>query len=235
MLKDYANDIAKHSGKIKSAKISAVFKDVPLSPARETTGVKKFVFKEVGNKNPRYAELEGPIEWLLSAGLIHKVSICEDAAPPVGARINERRFKLYLADVGLLGALVGITPDVIQQYDYGTYKGYFAENFVLQELLCAGLQPVSWAKNTSEVEFLLEFGEKIVPVEVKSGLNAKAKSMQVFLSMYHPDAAYLLSARPVQEFSSLPNQMPMYLASRLNRLFMNASKLEETVTATEAL
>ena len=89
---------------------------------------------------------------------------------------------------------------------------------MLQELLCCGLQPASWARNSSEVEFLLEHGEQIVPVEVKSGLNTKAKSMQVFISKYNPAQAYLLSARPVQTMFPLPAQLPMYLACKLGAL-----------------
>ena len=82
LVTDYLFDISKHSGKIKAVRIEAVFKNVPISLAREIRGTRKFVFKDVLPYASRYAALEGPIEWLVQAGLAHKVAICNDAVLP---------------------------------------------------------------------------------------------------------------------------------------------------------
>ena len=106
------------------------------------------------------------------------------------AGAKENTFKLLLFDIGLLGAMIGLTPESILRYDYGSYKGYFAENFVLQELYSYGLNKiVTWSGRTSEIEFVLEIDGKIVPVEVKSGFNTKAKSLQAFINKYDPSCS----------------------------------------------
>lgn len=84
--------------------------------------------------------------------------------------------------------MIGLSPESILSYDYGSYKGYFAENFVLQELRSYKLNKlVTWSGRTSEIEFVLEIGGNIIPVEVKSGFNTKAKSLQAFINKYNPN------------------------------------------------
>ena len=219
---DYLSDISKHSGKTKAVRVEAVFKNVPIGLARETKGNRKFVFKDVLPNASRYSTLEGPIEWLVKAGLVHKVLICADVERPLAACANERRFKLYLFDVGLLGAMAGLSPAVIHSYDYGSYKGYFAENFVLQELFQSlGCRLYSWNRNVSEIEFLLETEDGVVPIEVKAGINKKAKSLGVFMERYKPGQSVLFSGRPLMAIEGRGKlQLPLYAASQLGR-FLN--------------
>jgi uncharacterized protein len=217
LIADYRFDISKHSGALKAVRIDAVLENVPSQLARENKGSKKFVFKDVLPSASRYSTLEGPIEWLVQAGLIHRVPICSDPGIPLRAVANEKRFKLYLMDVGLLGAMVGLAPRAIAAYDYGSYKGYFAENFVLQEMIVAGESNIaSWARNTSEVEFLWERDGEITPVEVKAGISAKAKSLGVYYARYNPRMSVLLSGRPATvDAGGGRLNLPLYLASRL--------------------
>ena len=220
LISDYLFDISKHSGKTKAVRIEAVFKNVPISLAREIKGTKKFVFKDVLQSASRYSALEGPIEWLVQAGLVHKVAICKDAVSPLCTTANEKRFKLYLFDIGLLGAMVGLAPSVIHSYDYGSYKGYFAENYVLQELVAAhGVTLYSWNKNTSEIEFLWQREGEILPIEVKAGINTKAKSLGVYSARYNPPRTVLFSGRPMGSgLQDTKLSLPMYMASQLERL-----------------
>ncbi len=96
-------------------------------------------------------------------------------------------FKLFLFDIGLLGAMINLSPESIMRYDYGSYKGYFAENFVLQELISYGFNNVvTWSGRMSEIEFVLELDGNIIPVEVKAGINTKAKSLLAFINKYRP-------------------------------------------------
>ena len=106
------------------------------------------------------------------------------------AGAKENSFKLFLFDIGLLGAMSNLAPEKIMLYDYGSYKGYFAKNFVLQELYANGLNKVvTWSGRTSEIEFVLEINGDIIPVEIKSGVNTKAKSLQAYIQKYHPTYA----------------------------------------------
>ena len=209
----YLDDISKHSGAIKSIRIQAVLKNIPIQLAQENKSTKKFVFKDVLPNASRYSTLEGPIEWLIKSGLTIKVPVCSKAEFPLQAYANEKRFKLYLFDVGILGAILNLSPRVIYDYNYGNYKGYFAENLVLQELTAAWNKTFySWAKNTSEVEFLIDVDNKIIPIEVKAGTNTKAKSLKVYKDLYSPEKTFLLSGNPIKNNK---NMLPLYLAHRV--------------------
>jgi predicted AAA+ superfamily ATPase len=215
LLKDYMDDITKHSGKIKAVRIEAVFKNIPIQLAKETNGVKKFVFKDVLPNASRYSSLEGPIEWLIKAGLIIKVPICNKAELPLQAYADEKRFKLYIFDVGILGSMLDLSPKTIFSYDYGPYKGYFAENLVLTELTAKWSKTIySWCRNTAEIEFLMDYEGNIIPIEVKAGISAKAKSLKVYKERYSPTLAILLSGRPMLPAKSNTVQLPLYMASK---------------------
>ena len=126
---------------------------------------------------------------------------------------------MYLFDIGILGAMLNLSPKAIISYNYGSYKGYFAENIVLQELQAAiGKTIYSWMRNTSEIEFIIEDEENIYPIEVKAGVNKKAKSLQVYKEFYLPIKRFLLSGCNL----SLSNShYPLYLAFRLSTFFFN--------------
>ena len=133
--------------------------------------------KEVIIGKKGYSELSGPISWLCNAELIIKISICNKSEIPLMAFTKESVFKLYLMDIGLLGSMLGIPPAEILLGNYGSTKGYFAENFVVTELTAAGKEHLyGWNERNSEIEFLLTTKDGIIPLEVKSGIRTKAKS-----------------------------------------------------------
>ncbi|MBT3191336.1 MAG: ATP-binding protein [Verrucomicrobia bacterium] len=215
LIEDYTNDIAKHSGKLKAVRVESVFRSVPIQLARETSGVHKFVFRGVLETGSRHSTLEGPIAWLQKAGLVHKVMISSRAELPFDATANERRFKLYMFDVGLLGAMLELAPRTIFGYDYGHYKGYFAENAVLTELVARWHRPPHcWQSGTSEVEFLMDVDGEVVPVEVKAGINTKAKSLSVFRARFNPRRSVLFTAAPLAAMAQGCTHLPLYLADR---------------------
>lgn len=216
LLEDYTNDIAKHSGKLKAVRVESVLRSIPMQLARETAGVHKFVFRGVLETGSRYSTLEGPIAWLQKAGLVHKVMISSRAELPFDATANERRFKLYLFDVGLLGAMLELAPKTIFGYAYGHYKGYFAENAILTELVARWNRPPHcWQSGTSEIEFLMDIEGEVVPVEVKAGINTKAKSLSVFRAKYGPRHSLLFTAAPLAVMAQGCAHLPLYLADRL--------------------
>ncbi len=216
LVKSYMDDIAKHSGKLKAVRIASVFNNIPGQLARETTGIRKFVFKDVLPGKSSYDELEAPLEWLSQAGLVHRVPICRTIRQPLAAHTQKNAFMLYLFDVGILGAMLNLDSSVIYRYDFGQFKGFLAENAVLNEMGCAGIKPVyTWREGTSEIEFIISREGRAIPVEVKSGLNTKAKSMDVFRRKYSPELAILLSAQGANQPDNGLLHAPLYLASCL--------------------
>lgn len=216
LMNSYMDDIAKHAGSLKAIRIASVLKNIPQQLAREAAGVRKFLFKDVIPGRSTYDELEGPIEWLLRVGLVHRVPICRTIKQPLSAYAETNAFMLYLFDIGLLGAMLNLAPSVIHHYDFGQFKGYLAENVVLNELLGAGYDSVfTWRGTTSEIEFLLSCGEQIVPVEVKAGVNTKAKSMKTYREKYAPENAILFSGQGTNQRDNGLLHAPLYLAGAL--------------------
>ena len=213
LVDSYLDDIAKHSGSLKAVRIAAILKSIPEQLARETSGSRKFLFKDVVPGRSTYDVLEGPIEWLIRAGLVHRVPICSNARHPLSAYAEKNAFMLYLFDTGLLGAMLHLDPAVIYRYDFGQFKGFLAENAVLNELLCSGYGPVfTWRGTTAEIEFLLSAGDQIIPVEVKAGVNTKAKSMQMYRAKYAPENAVLFSGQGSNQLDHGLLHAPLYLA-----------------------
>lgn len=211
----YLADVAKHSGKVNAMHIERVFRNVPVQLAQELDGsASKFKFKDVVPGVNRYDRLVGPIDWLVSAGLVVKVPIIDNAQLPFLAHTKESAFKLYLFDVGILGALGGLSPKTILDYDYGTYKGYFAENFVAEEFLCSGAGTLfCWSERAAEVEFLREVDGNILPVEIKSGWVTQSKSLKVFFEKYKPIYSTIMSAKNLHvKEEDRTHYYPLYMA-----------------------
>ncbi len=217
----YVADVAKHSGKINSMHIERIWRNVPTQLAKALDGSSaKFGFKGVVPGLQGYARLSGAIDWLKTAGLIFKFPIVNKAWLPLAAYAEESVFKLYLLDVGLLGAMGGLAPKVLLDFTFGSFKGYVAENFVLQEISSVNKgHCVSWRENTAEVEFLWEIDGKILPIEVKSGWVTQAKSLKTFAEKYHPPIRVTLSAKNFSfDKAQGAYQVPLYLVSHLPRL-----------------
>lgn len=115
--------------------------------------------------------------------------------------------------------MVGLEPKNIFNYDYGSYKGYFAENYVIGELwptLDRGL--TSWQEGISEIELLMEIQGQVIPIEIKAGINTKAKSLRVFIERYHPKQSFLISGNPIALKATGLSHVPLYSCSLLKRL-----------------
>lgn len=216
LVKTYLADIAKHSGKINSMHIERMLRNIPSQLARQQDGsAPKFRFKGVIPGIRGYSRLANVIDWLEAAGLIYKIHIINRAELPFSAYSKENTFKLIMFDVGLLGALGDLPVKSLLDYNFGTYKGYVAENFVAQEFVCKGISPLySWKENTSELEFVIESQAEILPVEVKSGWVTQAKSLKVFSEKYNPEYRTVFSGRNLKiDIENRVHQYPLYLAS----------------------
>jgi len=213
----YQADIAKYSGKINSMHINKLWKNIPMQLAKDQNGSSsKFVFKDVIPGKKGYNRLESIIDWLETSGLIIKTQITNSGNLPLAAFSKESIFKLYFFDVGILGAISNLSPKSILDYEYGTYKGYFAENFIIQEFSKKFSYKIyGWKERTSEVEFLLEDDGKILPIEVKSGWVTQAKSIKVFFEKYKPEYISIFSAKKfLIDKQNKIHHYPLYLVSK---------------------
>lgn len=211
----YYADIAKHTGKVNAMHIDRVWRAIPSQLAQSQNGTaKRFQFKGIIPGMDRYQRLAKVIDWLLTAELIIKTSIIEHDKLPLMAYAEESHFKLYLFDVGILGALSDLSPKSILDYDYGTYKGYFAENFVAQEFIAKGLLNLySWQEHRAEIEFLYPLDNQIVPIEVKSGWVMRNQSINKYAEKYQPPYRTMFSAKSLHiDLINRYHHYPIYMA-----------------------
>ena len=215
LIETYMGDFAKHSGKTNALHIERIFRNIPEQLAKEIDDTaKRFRFKHIIPGKNRFSQLSGPIDWLVKAGFILKCYIANKASIPLKAYCKENIFKLYLFDIGLLGTLAGISPKSILSYNYGSYQGYFAENFVAEEFMASGLKElISWNENTSEIEFLRTVEDNIIPIEVKAGKVMYSKSLNVFANKYKPSWRVKVSGQKfhIDRSESFINY-PLYMA-----------------------
>lgn len=225
LLKSYYSDIAKHSGKVNAMHIDRLFQAVPAQLSQVQDGsVARFKFRGVVPGISHYDRLAGAIDWLEAAGLVLKVHIVNTGLLPFKSYTKENFFKLLMFDIGILGSMSGLSPKLILDSDYGSYKGYFAENFVAEELIGAGMEHLfSWQEERAEVEFLSELEGQVVPIEVKSGSITKAKSLKTFSEKYKSPLQIIFSGRPLDAKPGAKIQYyPLYLAGKFRNLYNGA-------------
>jgi len=218
----YQADFAKHSGKINAAHINRVFNNIPeqISHTIDDSSVSRYRFKEAVPGLSKFSQLAGPIDWLIQAGLILPVYIVNFPAIPLRSRKKINTFKLFLFDIGILGAMAGLSVQNIMAQDFGTYKGFMAENYAAQELITSGFSELySWKGKTSEIEFILDLAGKIIPVEVKSGTRiSRAKSLSVYREKYKPEEEVIVSALP-EKTSGKRKYLPLYKTASIPEVF----------------
>lgn len=216
LVDSYSKDFAKHSGKTNSIHIVSVFENVPMQlSAQVDASTKRYHFNHVIPGKRSFAQLQGPIDWLENAGLVIKVHVCNRAEIPLKAFCKNNLFKLFIFDIGLLGAMLNLPVKSILEQDFGITKGYLAESFVAQEFLASGNDELySWTERNSEIEFLAVMAGAIVPVEVKAGHRTQAKSLHQFMIKYSPQTAIKLSASPFSMSGRIVN-LPLYLAGKI--------------------
>jgi predicted AAA+ superfamily ATPase len=210
-------DFAKHAGATNSMHIVAVLENIPMQLVRNLDGsVKRYIFKDVISGKKSFADLQGPIDWLEQAGLIIKVKVCNRAELPLESFCKPNMFKLFMFDVGLLGCMLNLPLNE----DYGITKGYFAENFVAQELMSASDQKLySWAERNSQIEFLKNIEDKIIPFEVKARIRTQAKSLQQYILKYSPNDAIILSKKNIaSKKDSVIKYFPLYMAGFFSKI-----------------
>lgn len=194
ILADYADDFAKHAPISEVPKIRWIWDSVPVQLAKENN---KFVFSHV-KAGKRSADLEDALQWLADAGLISRVCLVEKPELPLSGFADRTYFKVYMSDIGLLRVRSGVSAKAIMgsPENFKRFKGAFAENYVLNELVSQGKEPFFWRSgNTAEVDFVYQSNGDIVPVEVKAADNTQAKSYRQFCKAYGPAYGVKLSEK----------------------------------------
>ena len=218
ILESYNNDFSKHSPIEIVPRIKMIWNSIPSQLAKEN---RKFIYGAV-KSGGRAKEFEVAIMWLEDAGLIHKISRVSNASLPLDGFVDIGAFKLFMVDIGLLGAESGLDAKTIIEGNtiFGQYKGALTEQYVLQQLKCStGIETYYWSaeQGIAEIDFLIQTGGKVIPIEVKAQENLKAKSLKSFRDKFHPELSIRTSMSDFREEETLTN-LPLYGISLINSL-----------------
>ena len=213
ILKDYTFDFVKHATPLLANRISHVWNSLPSQLAKENH---KFLYQLV-RPGARAREYEDALLWLQNAGLIHKVSLCQTPRIPLKSYEDLSTFKIYALDIGILRVLSEMDASVYIDTTsaFSEFKGALAENYILQSLTANGLNCMRyWSSgNRAEVDFLLQYGNMVIPIEVKSDTNIKGRSLVEYDKKYSPSLRLRYSMRNLSKDGNLIN-IPLFLADR---------------------
>ena len=214
LIEIYENDFSKHNGKVNSGRILMVFRSIVSQLAKPN---EKFMYGAV-REGGRARDFEEAIEWLVSAGMLNRVYNVSKAEHPLSAFDKLDSFKLFVFDTGLLKAMAGIDNSAILLKSDYQFKGQLTENFVLQQLRgLFAVEPRYYADKNREIDFLLQFGVDVIPVETKGGEDKSATSFKKYIKEKMPPYAIRYSKRGYRTDGAITN-IPLYLVGRTNVL-----------------
>ena len=223
ILKDYVFDFVKHATPMLANRITHVWNSLPSQLAKEN---RKFVYQLV-RPGARAREYEDALLWLQNAGLIRKVSLCSTPQIPLKAYEGLSIFKIYCLDIGLLRRLAEVDANVYVDADgkMKEFKGALAENYILQSLTAQGINATRyWASgNKAEVEFVVQRGLDVIPVEVKSGTSVTGRSLSEYAKRYAPPLRLRYSMLNLKKDDGLIN-IPLFLADRTAEILCGEAK-----------
>ena len=217
ILKDYADDFGKHTTPDTAIKIKLIWDAIPSQIAKDNN---KFIFSHV-KEGARAKDLEDALEWLVSAGLVYKLTLVQTPQLPLESMKDNTYFKIYMADMGLLRKKSNVNYRTILNGDesFIQFKGAFSENYIMSELKSLGVSAYFWrTKADAEVDFISDYEGVLFPIEVKSATNTKAKSLQLFCKRFSPKLAFKASLKNVgdnmMEETHIWN-IPLYIFFRI--------------------
>jgi len=210
ILSAYEQDFSKHAPHEIVPRIRLVWQSLPSQLAKEN---RKFIYGNL-KKGARAREFELAIEWLTDAGIVHKLTRCNKPGMPLIAYEALSDFKLFLLDVGLLAAMgnLDIQTLINEQTLFEEFKGALTEQYVLQQLKAIDQLPVyywSAEKAIAEIDFLIQYQNRIFPIEVKAAENLKAKSLKAYFQKYNPEISIRTSLSDYRKEDWLIN-LPLY-------------------------
>jgi predicted AAA+ superfamily ATPase len=212
ILKSYENDFSKHAPKEILPRIKMVWESIPAQLAKEN---KKFIYGII-KEGARAKDFELAIQWLVDSGLLHKVYNVSKSALPLAAYKELSAFKLYHNDTGLLCAMTQLNAKTLLNGDavFTEFKGAISEQFVFQQLLPndeIAIHYFTFSNSKYEIDFIIQnANDEIIPIEVKSGENLKARSFKLFCEKFEPNTAIRSSLSNYQIERSLL-KVPLYI------------------------
>ena len=210
ILNGYELDLSKHAPKEQVPRIRMVWKSIPSQLSKDN---KKFIYGAL-RKGARANDFEIAIQWLVDSGLVYKVPKCTKPALPLDVYEDLSSFKLYMLDVGLLGAMVNTEPVqvLINNNVFVEYKGGMTEQYVLQQMKSHGVSPIYYHKTDDsrlELDFVIQYNAKLLPIEVKAEGNVRANSLTALLAKNPDLKAVRFSMLPYKEQGQL-ECLPLY-------------------------
>ncbi len=214
LIEIYENDFSKHNGKVNSGRILMVFRSIVSQLAKSN---EKFMYGAV-RSGARAREFEEAIEWLVSAGMLVRIYNVSKIEHPLAAFDKLDQFKLFMFDTGLLKHMAGIDNSTILLKNDYQFKGPLTENYVLQQLrdqfdVC----PRYYSDKNRELDFILQNGTEIIPIEAKGGKDKSAPSFKRYITDNHPAHAIRYSKLGYRKDGYITN-MPLYLAGKTKDL-----------------
>jgi predicted AAA+ superfamily ATPase len=208
ILSDYEGDFSKHIPPEQVERTRLLWNAISSQLIKEN---KKCVYGKI-KQGARAKDFEIALNWLIDSGLVHKVSRVTEPNMPLKAYEDVSAYKLFLLDVGLLGAMNDLDSRSLLENDklFNDYNGAITEQYVLQEFKNLGDLPVFyWASNRAELDFLIQHQNNIIPVEAKATINLQAKSLKSFRQKYNPKISLRTSLADYEENNGLFN-IPLY-------------------------
>ena len=215
----FENDFTKHSGQVNSGRILQVFRSIVPQLAKENN--EKFMYAAIA-KSARAKDFEDAIEWLISSGIAYRILNLSKPEYPLKAYEILNYFKLFLLDVGLIKHLAALTNKSILLSDSFQFKGQLTENYVLEQLMpIVDNAPNFYAfAQEREIDFILQHGESIIPLEVKSGGIKKAISFKSYIDKHKPEIAVRFSTQEYLMNGAITN-IPLYFVGKIFEMVSN--------------
>lgn len=214
LIEIYENDFSKLGGKVNSGRILMVFRSIVSQLAKSN---EKFMYGAV-REGGRARDFEEAIEWLVSAGMLNRVYNVSKMEHPLAAFDKLDQFKLFVFDTGLLKQMAGIDNSAILLKSDYQFKGPLTENYVLQQLRGQfDVEPRYYSDKNGEIDFVLQYGTEIIPIEAKGGEDKSAPSFKRYIAEHQPEHALRFSKRGYRKDGYITN-LPLYLARKTRDL-----------------
>ena len=217
ILAAYEQDFSKHAPNEVVPKIRMLWNSIPSQLAKEN---KKFIYGAV-KEGARAREYELALLWLSDCGLVHKVNRAAAPKLPLKAYEDLKAFKLFIVDVGLLACMTGLDKKILMEGNdlFKEFKGALTEQYVLQQMKTVkGINVYYWTNDRggAEIDFLIDNGSNVIPVEVKAETNLQAKSLKTFYEKFKPETSVRISMSDYKDEGWLKN-LPLYAADNISR------------------
>lgn len=220
ILNDYKEDFSNHIPLDVRPLVTKLWESIPRQLAKEN---KKFVYKEINNDNARSKEYDPALEWLKDSGLVYQITRLTKPSIPISAYREYNIFKLFMSDIGLLCAKSNLDIRILLEGSriFTEFKGAITEQYVLQELMAQQNIDIGYWSNQNgqaEIDFVIQINSQVIPLEVKAGINLKAKSLNVYKEKFKPDVLIRTSLADYKQSDNLFD-IPLYLIEQLNKLY----------------